>query len=549
MGRSVDLAAAREAFEGRDWRGARELFTGVREQGTTLTADDVYALAECAWWLGLIDEALSDYEAAYRLYLHGEQPGKAAGSALDLAISLFLRGDEAMGSGWMRRAQRLLEDQPEGVEHGYLLYFGVEGALGGTVGDGVREQAQQVQEFGRRHHDPNLVAVGVLSEGRVLIKRGHVAEGMALLDEAMLAALSDELAPAMAGNIYCNLISACHELADIRRAGEWVEATEDWCERLPDAVLFTGICRVHRAQLLHLQGSWDRAEREAARVCEDLAEIHVASVAEAHYEIGEIHRLRGDLAEANGAYARAHGLGRDPQPGLALLRLAEGRIQDAVTSVRAALAALADEPLPRAPLCAAQVEIALAIGDGATARAASEELDRAAVTYGTSGLRAAALRGRGAVLLGEGNATEALPPLREALALWHDLGAPHDAARVRELLAVAYTAMGDADAAGREYEAATTAYARLGAKLDAERVAAHGSAGPPIPGGLTDREVEVLSLVATGRTNRDVADVLVLSEKTVARHLSNIFAKLGVSSRTEAAAFAFQHGLAARRRG
>ncbi|MEX2275528.1 MAG: response regulator transcription factor [Actinomycetota bacterium] len=549
MSDPADLAAARDAYAHNDWRGASQRFERIRERGPELTAEDVYASADCAWWLGQIDEALAGYEESYRRFLDEDRPVKAAGSAMDVAVSLFLRGDEAVGSGWMSRAQRLLADLPECAEHGYLLYLSAEGALGGAGMEGAQELARQVQRSGRQHGDPTLVALGVLCEGRALLKQGRVAEGMPLLDEAMVAVLSDELAPAFAGNIYCNLISACHELADFRRAGEWIDATQAWCDRLPDAVLFTGICRVHRAQLLHLQGAWDRAEQEATRVCDELADIHVASVAEAHYEIGELHRLRGDLSAADDAYARAHALGRDPQPGVALLRLAEDRLEEANASISAAIAARPDLPLTRAPLYAAQIAIALAAGDMAAAAGAGEQLERTAQTYGTSGLRASALAGRGAVTLAKGHAAAALPILGEALATWHQLGAAHDAAGVREVMALAYEALGDRDAAARERAAAGETYARLGAKLDAARVGDGARGTDAIPGGLTDREIEVLTLVATGRTNRDVAEDLVLSEKTVARHLSNIFTKLGVSSRTEAAAFAFQHGLASRSRG
>ncbi len=544
---SGPLAAAREAYARREWARAREGYNAARAQGD-IPADDLYALADAAWWLGDAEETLSAGEEAYRRYLHGERPRQAAMAAVGIAVSLFLRGDEALGSGWMSRAQRVLRDEPENVEHGYIVYLlEVEAGLDGPDLDAVVASARRVQGIGRQHGDPNLIAAGILGEGRALVRQGLVSAGMALLDEAMLAVLSEELSPDWAGNIYCHMMAACHELADLSRAAEWMEATTRWLDNLPVAVLFSGICRVHRSQVLQTRGAWEQAEQEATRVCEDLADISVATVAEAHYQVGELRRLRGDLEGAESAFRRAHEHGRDPQPGLALVRLAQGRPDAAIGAIRAALAAMT-HPLGRAPLCAAQVEIALAARDLAAAGAASDELTGIAATFGSSGLDAAALRARGAVVLAEGHAAEALPTLLAALRAWQDLGALHDGAAVRLLLAHAYALLGDADSAGRELDAAAETFEGLGAMPDIRQIARLRKA-TGLPGGLTDREAEVLRLVASGRTNREVATGLLISEKTVARHLSNIFTKLDVSSRTEAAAYAFEHGLTGRSHG
>src|ERR671918_2179882 len=345
------LRAARAAFERHDWLAAREAFTAAREQDD-LSADDLNALGDAEWWIGDVDEALSAYEGAYRLYLQGEMPRQAAISAMGLAVSLFLRGDVELGSGWMNRAQRLLRDEPEGPEHGYLFYLDLEGALAEGDFEGVVSKAQEVGELGRRHGEANLTAAGILFEGRALVRQGQMNEGMALLDEAMVAVLSDDLIPDWAGNIYCHLMAAFHELADIRRAAEWVQATQRWLDTLPAAVLFTGICRVHRSQVLQVTGAWEQAEREALRVCEDLAGIHVLGAAEGHYQVGEIQRLRGDLSGAEASYQKAHEFGRDPQPGLALLRMAQGQPNAASASIEAVLVAQTDNRLARAPLCA-----------------------------------------------------------------------------------------------------------------------------------------------------------------------------------------------------
>jgi DNA-binding NarL/FixJ family response regulator len=295
-------------------------------------------------------------------------------------------------------------------------------------------------------------------------------------------------------------------------------------------------------------GAWAQAEQEAARVCRDLARIHVAGAAEGHYQVGEVQRLRGELVAAEQSYERAHERGRDPQPGVALLRLAQGRLASASASIQAALVAESEDSLARAPLCAAQVEIALAAGSIDTARRACEELEATSSVYSTSGLEAMAAQARGAITLAAGSAGAALPILRDACRRWRELRADYNASKVCVLLARAYEVLGDEDAAARELEAAASVFDRLGAALDARAVAAMRGR-EQIPGGLTAREAEVLALVAMGRSNREVAGSLSVSQKTVARHLSNIFTKLGVSTRTEAAAYAFEHGLAPASRG
>ncbi|MDQ3662899.1 MAG: LuxR C-terminal-related transcriptional regulator [Actinomycetota bacterium] len=541
------LESARDAFRRRDWPAALEGFSVVR-QNVELSAEDLSALGDCAWWLGDIDQAMAAYEGAYRLYLQGGEQRGAAVNALGLAVALFLRGEIELGSGWMNRAERLLRDEPEAAEHGYLIYLDTEAAFEQVQLDEVIVKARVLGEMGRRYGDANLAAGGVLFEGRALIRQGRLKEGMAFLDEAMVSVLSDEMAPEWAGNVYCHLMAVFHELIDIRRAAEWVAATAQWVETLPAAVLFTAICRVHRSQVLQITGAWNDAEREAERVCLDLAHIHVAGQAEGHYQVGEIQRLRGELAAAKESYERAHECGRDPQPGLALLRLAERRLPAATASIQAALVAESNSSLARAPLCAAQIDIALAAGNIDMAQRACEELEATSSVFPTSGLEAMARHARGAVALAEGLPESALSILRDACRRWRELGADYNASRACVLLASAYEALGDADAARRELDAAASVFDRLGAVPDARRVEELRGKWP-LPGGLTEREAQVLGLVAIGRTNKEVAEELSISQKTVARHVSNIFNKLGASSRTEAAAYAFEHGLAASARG
>lgn len=535
------VRVGRAAFGQRDWTGAREAFRQAAAI-EALAADDVFALADCAWWLGKIDEALEAYEQAHRLYLEDGIPSRAAMASLLLGAHAMERGDHAVGSGWMGRARRLLRDAPEGAEHGYPLYWELFDAMGRGDLEQALALAGRMQDLGQRFADTNLVAVGVMGEGRALVKQGEVSRGMALLDEAMVTALSDELHPLWTGVIYCHLMDVCHELVDVQRAGEWTEATASWCDTVGEAVVYRGICRVHRAQVFQRQGAWEDAEQAAIRASDDLEGVHVGTAAEAHYELGELHRLRGDLLAAEHSFRRAHELGREPQPGLALLQASRHRTDAACTSLRSALAERADDRLGRVRLCAALVEVALAAGEVETARAASAELRATARAYDSAGLDALAQQAQGAVLLAEGQAEDALRPLRTACRLWREEDAPYDAARTRLLLTQAYQALDDEDAAALELDAAQVAFELLGAGPDARR-ADQLRDRPKPPGGLSQRELEVLRLVATGKTNQQVAADLYISDKTVARHLANIYTKLGLSTRAAATAYAFEHGL------
>lgn len=525
--------AAHDAFRRRDWQQAYDAFRACE----ALEADDLDALGESAHWLGLADEVISIYADAYERHCAAGVPRRAALSAFMLAIYLRLRGEGAQADGWMARIQRLLADEPEGPEHGYPLYLETARLMGVDL-DAAIASARRMQDLGKRFGDDTLIALGVFYEGRAFVKQARVAEGLALLDEAMLAALSDKLKPMWTGAIYCGLLSACNELADLRRAREWTDATQRWCSPLPVASLYPGICRVHSAEMLSVRGAWDEAEAIALRVCQDMAAVDVFVVADGYYEVGEIRRHRGDLAGSEEAYMRAHEIGRDPQPGLALLRLAQGRVDAAAGSIAAAIAGFGGSRLELAPLLAAQAEIALAAGDVDLAEASAKDVAATAEEFESTGLRAVADRCQGAVALARGQSVVALAALRRACSIWQELDVPYEAARARTLLAEAYRALDDGDAANREREAARATFERLGVSGDLHLV---GPAAPPC--GLTAREVEVLQQVAVGRTNREIAGGLFLSEKTVARHVSNIFTKLDVSSRSAATAFAFKHNL------
>lgn len=533
------LQQAREAYARRDWVTARDGFVRA-QQHEDVGADDLYALSNCHWWLGDVAAALPLQREAFQRYLDDAQPDAASLVALDIGYTLSLRGDGAQASGWLGRARGLLEGRPEGPVHGLLLHVAFEAAFEARDLGAALSVAERVHDLGVRLGDAGVTALGLLGKGRVLVRTGDVAAGMPCLDQAMLAAVSDDLDPAWAGNIYCHLIAACYEIGDLRRAGEWTEETARWCEAMPGSGPFLGICRVHRAQIMQVRGAWDEAEHEATRVTRELTELDLPIVAEAHYLLGELGRQRGDTSAAEAAFREGHRLGRDPQPGLALLRLVLGEVAAAAASIRSGLAAAGEDPLGRARLLPAAVEIALADGDVAQAEAWSRELSEAAERYGTGSFELAALHGRGAVLLASGDAPAAVPVLRDAVRVGRQVDAPYDLARSRLLLADAYRSLGDEDSAALERAAAESTFGQLGIHPTTDDDRRHR------PGGLTSREAEVLALVATGRSNQQIADELVLSVRTIERHLSTVYQKLGLqgrSARAAAVAYALREGV------
>lgn len=539
------LERARDAYAHHRWNDAYQQFSAARKI-RELDDDDLAALADATWWLGHNDEFLTWSEQLYRRYLQGEDVYQAAQLAVEMGLLWHLRGEPTIGSGWISRATRLLDDLPECAVHGYLSYLQAAEALDqGRLGDAI-DVARRIEQLADRYDDRTLHAVGLVTEGIAVVKQGRVDDGLAMLDEAMLPVRMGEVVPNWAGNLYCQLMGLFIELDDIRRARDWTDATERWCDRHNNPAMFVGICRVHRAQLLRVEGAWTDAEQHAAQACRDLADMNVGVVAEGHYVIGELCRLRDDFAGAEQAYHRAHELGRDPQPGLALLRLAQRHGDAAARALQTTLAGT-DQPLSRAPLLAAQADVALAMGDADLARQAADELVEVADTYGTAGLVAAARQASGAARLVVGEPERALPLLRDAVRRWRELDAGFQAARVRCVLARALEAIGDVDAAGREIDLAAVVFAELGAAGAGRELDASHEVGSPRQtgrtGGLSSREAEVLACVAAGFTNRKIASELAISERTVERHVANIFGKLDVSSRTEAAGYAFEHGL------
>ena len=488
-----------------------------------LGADDLERLAVAAYMLGDEGEYVATLERAHHAHLEAGAVERAVRCAFWIGLQLTMRGELGGGTGWLGRGQRLLAGR-DCVERGYLALLV---ALQQRDDRSLAASAETAERFG----DADLLSLAVHEQGNVRIRRGDVEAGLSLLDESMVAVTAGELSPVVTGLVYCSVIEGCREAHELRRAQEWTAALTRWCEQQQDLVAFTGRCLVHRAEIMQLHGAWDDALDEARRAA------HGAAAPQAHYRQGELHRLRGELDAAERAYREASLQGREPQPGLALLRLAQGRTDTAEAAIRR-LAAEATGPLHRVALLPVLVEIALAAGDVEAARAACDELEELAATVPTALLAATTAQARGATLLAGGDPSAALGALRPAVGAWQELDAPYECARVRELVGHACRALGDEDSAALELEAAREAYARLGAAVDLARLE-HGDAGH----GLSPRELEVLRLVAAGATNRAIAAQLVLSERTVDRHVSNILGKLRVPSRAAATAWAYEHRL------
>ena len=534
--------AARSALDGREWGLAYRLLT-QRAAGGPLGVDELDWLATAAYLTGRDEEAFDRWADAHQACLSAGDTRRAARLGLQLSYGLGFKGDIARSSGWVTRVRRVLDEETgDCVEHGYLEY-----ATGmcrifedGDIA-GARDSFARATKIADRFRDRELRTLSLLGEGRCLIYLGELAEGLSLLDEAMVSVEAGEVSPVVAGDAYCTVIDGCHEVFDVRRCEVWTDSFTRWCEAQPDLVLYRGNCLLHGAELLQLHGKWDEGVTFARQACARLAEpVNFLALGGAQYVEAELHRLRGDFDDAERAYERAHQAGCDPHPGLALLRLAQGRPDVAEAAARRALAQ-AEGAIPRARVLGPCAEILLAAGDVDGARAALDELATVAGELGSPWLRAQTEQLTGALRLVEGDCAGALVSLRRALTGWRELDAPYDAARTRLLIAEACEAVDDHDGAAMERRAAGATFHQLGA-VSGVRL----NRAPVRPGGLSEREVEVLVLVARGHTNRSIAEELFISEKTVTSHLTHIFTKLGVSSRAAATAYAYERGLAGR---
>lgn len=543
MGTTENLTRARDAFLRRAWTDAYRLFAAANRD-EPLQPDDLERLAIAAYLIGKDSESAELWTRAHQEFLRLDAVERAARCAFWLAVGLMHHGERARAAAWITRARELLQHDRSCVEHGYLLLPPALQRVFGGDAAGAYDLFCQAAEIGDRFGDPDLIALARHSRGRVLIRMGEVQDGVRLLDEAMIAVDAGEVSPLVVGDVYCSVIEGCMEVFDLRRAQEWTGALTRWCESQPDLVPYRGQCLVRRAEILQLHGAWPEALEAAHEACERLLQPapQPASGA-AFYQCGELHRLRGEFAEADEAYRQANRYGRKPQPGLALLRLAQGQTESAATGIRLAV----DEargPETRSRLLPGYVEIMLAAGDVQAARRAADELAAAAEGLDTPVLHAVAAQARGAVLLAETDPRTALSVLRQAWTSWQEVDAAYEAARARVLIGLASRDLGDMDAAEMEFDAARWIFQQLGARPDLTRVEAFSRAlRPTTAGGLSGREIQVLRLVAAGKTNRQIAGELFISERTVERHLSNMFNKLDLPSRAAATAYAYEHQL------
>jgi DNA-binding CsgD family transcriptional regulator len=540
-----ELERGRASYAARAWMDAHESLSSA-DQAAPLGAEDLERLATSAYMVGREDDHVSGLERAHHAYLDAGETLRAVRCAFWMGINLLLRGEMARATGWLGRAQRLVErEERDCVERGYLMLPVVVQQVEG-MGDGEAgyATATAMADIGERFGDADLTTLALHWQGLALVRQERIDEGLRRLDEAMVAITAGECSPILTGLVYCSVIDGCQQVYALRNAQEWTAALSRWCDEQPGMVAFTGRCLVHRAEIMELHGAWRDALDEAHKAERRFAEgMNQAAAAQAIYRQGEVHRLQGEFAEAEEAYRDASRLGWEPQPGLALLRLAQGNDGAAAAAIRRVAGETTDR-LKRAGLLPAYVEITLAVGDAEEAHSACLELEEIAASHEGDMLGAMAAHARGAVDLAQGDARGALVALRRAREVWQALEVPYESARARALLGLACRALGDDDTAALDLEAARDVFARLGAAPDLARLdLLAGRAGTADSHGLTTRELQVLRLVAAGKSNREIASALVISEHTVARHLQNIFAKLGVSSRTAASAFAFAHDL------
>jgi len=540
------LESGRTAFDNQRWHEAFERLSEASAK-SRLEPDDLVLLACAAYLVGREADATRAWTDAHNLFIERGQSRRGARCAFWLSLTALLSGEGSRSAGWLARAQRELKTHPVCVEQG--LNRIVAGLL--QLGQQPETSAALFAEavaLAERHGDADLLAFGLLSRGQVLIEMQNVAEGVVLLDEAMATVMSG-VSPIVAGIVYCAVILCCQDIFDIKRAREWTAALDAWCSEHPDLVAFRGKCLIHRSEILQLNGDWEDACAEARRACAWYREREQPSSGRAYYQRAELHRLRGDFAAADEMYQEAARGGFEPQPGLSLLRLAEGQVETAAAAIRRVVSEARDRQSPSGRsrlgrVLGPYVEIMLACNDSKSARDGAEELAKLAAETDVPLLTAASAEATGRVLMTEGHANAALAELRRAWMAWQDIQACYESARVQALIGRACLDLGDAATAHDHMEAARAVFERLGASPALSLIDQHHESARVGPAtALTAREREVLALLASGKTNRQIGEALHISEHTVARHVSSLLNKLAVSSRTAAAAYAHRHGL------
>jgi len=542
MSQVSPIDKALQAFQNRSWKEAYAILSSV-ENRTSLKAEHLEKLAVAAYLIGKDKESTDTWNRAHQEFLNQNNKDQAARCAFWLGMQLLNKGDRARGSGWIARARRLIEDsQSVCPEQGFLLLPEALQLLGQGKGKEAYAKFFQAGEIGERFNNPDLIVLSRLGCGQSLIRQNRIQEGTTLLDEAMVAVESDDVSPMVIGIVYCAVIETCQKMYDFNRAQEWTEVLTHWCDAQPDMVPFRGQCLVRRAEIMQRHGNWSDAMAEVHRACEILSRPPGESVAgHAFYCKGELHRLRGEFIKAEESYAEASKWGKKPQPGFALLRLAQGKVDASKKSIHQTLEENQDH-LARARILPAYVEIMLAAEDLQRAQNAAVELNKTADLLSMPYLKTVAAQVQGAVLLTEGKASGAVNELRQAWELLKKIDAPYETARTRVLMGLAHRQLGDEDTAVMEFDGAAWIFQQLGAAPDLARIEALKQPKKiDNPYHLSKREMEVLHLIARGKTNKEIAAGLFVSQRTIDRHVSNILLKLDVASRTEATSFALKH--------
>lgn len=544
MGADDLLGQARASYAERLWDEAYALFARV-EGDDELDVEDLERFGLAAFLTGHDDASTAAWTSAHSARLAADQPERAARDAFLIGSNLIFRGELAPARGWFARGGRFLEGRPEAAEHGWLLTLN--GLARMFTGDpaGAEPAFQTSVRIAQAHRDPGLLTMAQLGAGMSRLLLGDLDAGMPLLDECMVGVTAGDVSPMYAGMAYCTAIMGSADVFDLRRAQEWTTALTQWCDTQPGLVPFRGNCLIHRCELMRLRGSWGEALQAAEDACRYLSgPVSWDTLGSAYYQLAEVQRLRGDFDDAEQNYRRGNESGHRPEPGIALLRLVQGRSDAAAAMLRRALDETADPPM-RARLLPAQVEVMLDTGNVDAAEAAAGELAQIAQDIGAPYLRALAASTEGAVALAKGEARGALPRLRAAADLWRDLECPYELAKTWVLVGVACLELEDPETAAMEFDGARAMLTRLGAEPDLTRLeaVANRSGEHASTAGPTTRELQVLKLVAQGLTNRAIAKELGLSEKTIARHVSNLLARLDLPSRAAATAYAFQHKL------
>jgi ATP/maltotriose-dependent transcriptional regulator MalT len=539
----TDVVRGRQALVERAWRDANDALTRASQQ-QPLECLDLEKLAIARFLIGLDDESVDAWNDCYQRHLSHQQHADAARCAFWVAYQSFVQGNHARSQAWGSRAHASLEEfSDDCVERGFVLIPAAIALIESGDAESARPLVAQASATGTRYRDATLTALANVCFAHMHLLNGEIEPGLELFDQVMASVTAGDVQPQTAGIMYCATIVACQEVFDVRRAHEWTRALSRWCELQQDLVPYRGQCLVHRAQLMQLKGMWPDALQEVLAARERLSKpIKQPALGLAYYEEGELRRLRGESAQAEAAYRQANQLGHQPQPGLALLWLQQGKTDVAASAIQATIETASGQG--RAALLSPAVEILLAAQNVNAARAFADELSVVSESFGSQALACAADQQRGAVTLASGQSAEALQHLRRAWQGWQELEAPYEAARTRLLMGRALRSLGQEELAQLEFDAALTSFRTLGAANDVlrvEQVIDSTPAGEQLP--LSAREQEVLRLLASGATNRSIAVELVISEKTVARHVANIYAKLDISSRAAATAYAYEHGV------